>query len=90
MRIFDFVMSNHVFEQVENLDLVLGKIVRVLKPGGQMLSLFQSRDVVREGHCGVPMIRWFSMDSILRYPYMRSMQAVGLFQDSEKRAGLGH
>ncbi len=77
-RYFDFVISNQVFEHVENLDLVLTEIARVLKPGGRLLTLFPSREVIREGHCGVPMIHWFSRESTLRLPYMRLMRALGL------------
>src|ERR1017187_7126524 len=46
---FDLVISNQVFEHVENLDLVLNEIARVLKPAGRLLALFPSREVIREG-----------------------------------------
>jgi len=75
---FDLVVSNQVFEHVEDLGLVLREIFRVLRPGGHLLTLFPAREVVREGHCGVPMIHWFSKESALRYPYMRLMRALGL------------
>jgi len=75
---FDLVVSNQVFEHVEDLGLVLQEISRVLKPGGCLLTIFPAREVIREGHCGVPMIHWFSKDSKLRYPYMRLMRALGL------------
>jgi SAM-dependent methyltransferase len=74
---FDLVISNQVFEHVEDLGLVLQEISRVLKPSGCLLTLFPAREVIREGHCGVPMIHWFSKNSTLRYPYMRLMRALG-------------
>ena len=76
-RYFDFVVSNQVFEHVENLDLVLTEIKRVLKPGGMLLALFPASEVIREGHSGVPMIHWFKKNSALRYPYMLLMRALG-------------
>jgi SAM-dependent methyltransferase len=75
---FDLVISNQVFEHVEDLNLVLAEITRVLKPGAQLLALFPAREVIREGHCGVPLIHWFPRQSGLRYPYMRLMRAFGL------------
>src|SRR5438552_15740435 len=52
---FDCVVNNQVFEHVQDIDLALSEIYRVLKPGGHMLSLFPSLEVLREGHCGVPL-----------------------------------
>lgn len=75
---FDFVFSNQVLEHVEDLAGVLGEIRRVLKPDGQSLHLFPSRDVWREGHCGIPFLHWFSKDNPLRYPYALSLRTLGL------------
>ena len=74
---FDFALSNQVFEHVQDLDLVLREIRRVLRARARMLLLFPSREVIREGHCGVPMAHWFAPTSALRYPYMRLMRALG-------------
>src|SRR5258707_2404009 len=57
---FDCIVNNQVFEYVEDIDAVLTEIYRVLKPGGQLLSVFPSREVIREGHCGVPLAHRFS------------------------------
>src|ERR1700752_1257521 len=37
---FDIVVSNQVIEHVENLELTLSELHRVLKPGGVLLSVF--------------------------------------------------
>ncbi|RJP84262.1 MAG: class I SAM-dependent methyltransferase [Desulfobacteraceae bacterium] len=50
---FDFIVSNQVFEHVKDLDKCLSEINRVLKDNGQLLCLFASKDVIREGHCGI-------------------------------------
>src|SRR5688572_6985273 len=60
---FDAVTSNQVFEHVENLDLVLREVVRVLKPGGQLLAMFPDKSIWREGHCGIPFLHWFPKGS---------------------------
>jgi SAM-dependent methyltransferase len=75
---FSLVVSNQVFEHVQDLDLVLREIFRVLKPGGMLLALFPSREVWREGHCGIPFSHWFHPDSRFRYAYMRLLRGIGL------------
>lgn len=74
---FDVVVSNQVFEHVEDIDGALSEIARVLRPDGALLALFPTSEVIREGHCGVPCVHWFRRDSRLRYPYMRAMRALG-------------
>jgi len=56
---FDTVINNQVFEHVQDLDAVLCEIRRVLKPDARMLSMFPSREVIREGHCGVALAHRF-------------------------------
>ena len=74
---FDLVVSNQVLEHVENLDAALREIHRVLKPGGAFLCLFPHKGVIREGHCGLPFIHWFSKQSRLRFYYGLVMRRMG-------------
>lgn len=75
---FDLVVSNQVMEHVNDLDFTLSEISRVLKPSGKLLTLFPTTEVIREDHCGIPFVHWFTKDSRLRYPYMRFMRWLGL------------
>ncbi len=75
---FDLVFSNQVLEHVEDLDAVLAEVNRVLKPGGITLNLFPSRDVWREGHCGIPFLHRFTTRSRFRYPYALFLRKLGL------------
>lgn len=75
---FDLVVSNQVMEHVEDLALTFGEINRVLRPNGIFLALFPDRDVIREGHCGIPFAHWFHKKSNWRYPYMLSLRQLGL------------
>jgi SAM-dependent methyltransferase len=77
---FDLVVSNQVFEHVENLDLVLSQIFRVLKPGGKLLSIFPCLDTWREAHCHIPFVHRFPK-SKLRIRYMLLMSRVGFGDD---------
>lgn len=75
---FDLVISNQVFEHVEDLDGVLHEIDRVLKPGGTLLCLFPSKERMREGHCGIPFIHWFPKRSQFRFYYAVALRKCGL------------
>lgn len=75
---FDIVISNQVFEHVENLDSVVDEVARVLTPGGRFLSLFPDASVIREGHCGIPFVHWFPAGSRTRYYYALALRHLGL------------
>lgn len=75
---FDFVVNNQVLEHVEDIDSVLAEIHRVLKPGGQVLSLFPDKSVWREGHCGIPFLHWFPKGSKSRVYYAAFLRALGM------------
>lgn len=75
---FDFVVNNQVLEHVEDIDFVLGEIYRVLRPGGQLLSLFPDKSVWREGHCGIPFLHWFPKGSQSRVYYSALLRTMGL------------
>lgn len=75
---FDTVLSNQVFEHVEDLDAVLSEIRRVLKKGGILISLFPSKCVAREGHIGIPFSHWFPKKSKIRFVYTLICRTLGL------------
>lgn len=75
---FDVVLSNQVFEHVPDMDLALGEVARVLKPGGVALNLFPDHGVWREGHCGVPFLHWFPKGSHFRVYYAAVAGSLGL------------
>lgn len=74
---FNCVINNQVLEHVEDLHSALREIHRVLKPGGQMLSLFPSREVIREGHCGIPLAHRFA-GSRFGYYWLLLFRMLGL------------
>jgi SAM-dependent methyltransferase len=77
-RYFDFVFHNQVFEHVPDIDLALSEIYRVLKPNGLMLSVFPCREVLWDGHCGVPFIHWFHPQSRIAYLWMVTVRRLGI------------
>ena len=87
---FDLVTNNQVMEHVEDLEAVLSEIRRVLKPGGTLLSLFPSRDVIREGHIGIPLAHWFRKGSRLRFAYTWALRKLGLGKWKEQAPSCHH
>ena len=74
---FDFVVSNQVFEHIEDLQPVVDEIARVLKPGGKLLCLFPTLGTLREVHCGVPIAHWFPKRSRLAYYWLLMFRKLG-------------
>ncbi|MBU2488196.1 MAG: class I SAM-dependent methyltransferase [Proteobacteria bacterium] len=75
---FSLVVSNQVFEHVEDLSRVLSEIHRVLAPSGRLLTLFPDRGVIREGHYGIPGSHWMPRGSRARYWWMLAGRSMGL------------
>lgn len=74
---FDLVVNNQVMEHVADLDATLREIHRVLKAGGLLLSIFPSREVIREGHIGIPFSHRLPRDSRLRFYYTCALRWLG-------------
>lgn len=56
---FDCVISDQVFEHVQDYEAALSEIRRVLRPGGVSLHLFPPRFCLREPHTFVPLATIF-------------------------------
>jgi SAM-dependent methyltransferase len=85
---FDVVVTNQVLEHVEDIDVVLEEVHRVLRHGGHLLALFPSKWVLREGHIGVPFVHWFGRGSSVRRKYTTLARALGLgyFKGNQTRS----
>jgi SAM-dependent methyltransferase len=74
---FDLVVSNQVFEHVEHLGAVVGELARVLKQNGTAYHHFPSREVLREGHIGIPLAHRLP-EGRLRFAYVALLRRLGL------------
>jgi SAM-dependent methyltransferase len=85
---FDVIVSNQVFEHIDDFSKPLGEIHRVLKPGGFFVNLFPTAEVWREGHIGIPFVHRFPKGSGLRFAYTLALRTLGAgtFKDSRSRA----
>lgn len=75
---FDLAISNQVFEHVEDLPASLSELARVLKPGARLICLFPSREVIREGHIGIPLAHRFPKGSKAARAWVRACRRLGL------------
>jgi SAM-dependent methyltransferase len=75
---FDLVLSNQVIEHAADLDAVLAEISRVMKPTAKLLCIFPTKEVVREGHIGIPFVHWFPKKSSDRFLFVLTCRAIGL------------
>ncbi len=81
---FDLVVSNQVFEHIEALGASLDEVARVLKPGGRLVCLFPTLEVLREAHCGVPLLHRLPRDG-RRAAWAARWHRVGFGYDKEKK-----
>jgi len=83
---FDLVVSNQVIEHIKDLTGALAEIHRVMKPGALFISLFPTKEVLREVHIGIPLAHRFPKNSRMRYPWTLAMRTVGFGIDTENRS----
>ena len=81
---FDVILANQVFEHIDDFQAVLDRLHRVLKDDGHMLLHFPSREVIREGHIGLPFVHWMRAGSKLRFLFVLLLRRAGFgyFKDS--------
>jgi SAM-dependent methyltransferase len=60
---FDIVVSNQVFEHIRDLAPIAEQLARLLRPGGVLIAVFPSREVLVEPHLKAPFVHWFSPGS---------------------------
>jgi SAM-dependent methyltransferase len=66
---FDTVVSDQVIEHVDDLELAISEMTRVLAPSGRMYHQYPTLEIVREAHTGVP---WsHRVPARVRVPYLR-------------------
>jgi SAM-dependent methyltransferase len=72
-QMFDVIYANQVFEHVRFLDRMFEECVRVLKPGGTLITLFPVATYPLEGHVLIPFAHWVPPGAVRRaylYPFL--------------------
>lgn len=80
---FDVIISNQVFEHVVDKPTVLANLKRALNDDGFMHHHFPSKEVMREGHTGIPFSHWFPKGR-LRYIYAYTLRRIGFGYHKDK------
>lgn len=75
---FDVVVSNQVMEHVADPGPVITEMARVLRPGGLLVAIFPTREILIEPHLKVPLVHWFSPGSASQTQMLRMMHRLGL------------
>ena len=65
----DLIVANQVFEHIHDLAFTARELHRVMRPGARLISLFPTRQVIREGHLAVPLIHRFPTGRLRRRYY---------------------
>jgi SAM-dependent methyltransferase len=73
---FDLVISNQVFEHVQDLDQVCAEISRVLKSSGKLLCLFPVQECYRD-HAGTLFAHWFPKNSKAQFYSLLFYRSLG-------------
>lgn len=74
---FDIVVSNQVFEHIDDYTSELEEITRVLRPDGLFLALFPTLETIYEVHSGVYGAYYLKRWPGLLHAYLRVMHAFG-------------
>lgn len=82
---FDVIISNMVFEHIEDKASVLNSLNKVLKDDGFMYHHFPAKEVIYEGHIEIPFAHWLPKGKI-RYFYAVLMRSIGLGYYEKKQS----
>ena len=85
---FDIVISNQVLEHVPDVNVILGEVSRVLRPGGKFICVFPTKDSFREGHAGVLFAHWLPQ-SWIRVIWLFAFRSLGFGRLKKNKTRIG-
>lgn len=79
---FDIIISNQVFEHINNLDDIYLHLSSLLNEKGIILAGFPTKEIIVEPHLRIPFIHWLRKYSKLLYfyLYLSSVFKIGQFK----------
>jgi SAM-dependent methyltransferase len=75
---FDIVVSNQVFEHIEDPRPVVREVARVLRRRGLIVAMFPTREVIIEPHLRAPFVHWFRTGSTAQKRFLRLWHVLRL------------
>lgn len=80
---FDLVLSNQVLEHVNEPEVVIADMGRLLKPGGTLIAAFPVRSTWYEGHVGLYFAHLIKSAPVRRAAFVSAHRlGFGLYRDS--------
>ena len=77
---FDIIVSNMVFEHIENLDLVYKHLKNTLSKNGFIVAAFPTKEIIIEPHLNIPFVHLMNKNSRLLYKYLELFSIINLGQ----------
>tara|TARA_Y100001968_G_scaffold314686_1_gene340375 strand:+ start:30 stop:830 length:801 start_codon:yes stop_codon:yes gene_type:complete len=81
---FDIILSNQVFEHIENLDYIYQHLYKIMKPNGIMFCGFPTKEIIIEPHLKIPLIHRLEKESKALYFYLKISSFLKLGQFSRR------
>lgn len=78
---FDIVVSNQVFEHVDDLPTAVAEIARVTRSGGALLALMPTSEILWEAHLRMPLVHRFANGSAAQRRAMKAFRQCGFGTD---------
>ena len=75
---FDVIVSNQVFEHIADITPVASELARVLRPGGKLIAIFPTIEVIIEPHVMAPVVHWLPLRSRAQRMMLLLSRRVGL------------
>ena len=79
--VFYIVVSNQVFEHVFELEKVCDEIARVLRPGGTLVALMPTREVIWEDHVKMPLVHRLTAGSKQQRVLLKIFRRLGFVRN---------
>ncbi len=85
---FKIIYSNQVFEHVDDLDITLKELSRVIDKDGYIFLLFPDNSIFLEGHLGIPLVHKLPVESKVRFIYTYICRKIGLGYGNKNLSAL--
>jgi SAM-dependent methyltransferase len=75
---FDVIITNQVFEHIENKQTAIAELARVLRPNGRLIAIFPTLDVIMEPHYEAPFVHRLRNGSLAQKRLLQISHRFGL------------
>ena len=80
---FDLIISNQVFEHIENIEIIYKQLFKKLKKGGLIIAGFPTKEIILEPHIKLPLFHRIKKQSFFYNLYLKIAAKFNLGSFSE-------